>query len=401
MRATVCLLSVGAISGLISIAAERHAEACGGCFAPPSEVTTVDSHRMVISLGLEETVLWDQIVYSGDPEDFVWVLPVPSEEVSVELADSQFFARIDARTAPTIAPLSPPPRLFCPSGGVGCGAAASFDDSDAQPDPDGVTVFNEDVVGPYETVTIGAEDPEALYDWLTGNGYDVPPATLPAIDHYIEQQSVFVVMRLAPGENVQAMEPVRVRYPGYMASFPLKMVVVGAKGLLSLSLWVIAEQRYEARNYGTIAVDTDDLAWDWSTNTSNYAEVFDETVEQGGSRAWVVEYANLFDTISRPVEASDDWDIAAASVPNAYITRLRTRVLVDHIDQDLQLSPSADSSSVTNELFAPNDLNRPEDVDCDSEGGCASGTSSQTGGAASAGLIMLFGLALVLRRRKR
>lgn len=356
---------------------------------------------MVISLGLEETVLWDQIVYSGDPEDFVWVLPVPSEEVSVELADSQFFARIDARTAPTIAPLSPPPRLFCPSGGVGCGAAASFDDSDAQPDPDGVTVFNEDVVGPYETVTIGAEDPEALYDWLTGNGYDVPPATLPAIDHYIEQQSVFVVMRLAPGENVQAMEPVRVRYPGYMASFPLKMVVVGAKGLLSLSLWVIAEQRYEARNYGTIAVDTDDLAWDWSTNTSNYAEVFDETVEQGGSRAWVVEYANLFDTISRPVEASDDWDIAAASVPNAYITRLRTRVLVDHIDQDLQLSPSADSSSVTNELFAPNDLNRPEDVDCDSEGGCASGTSSQTGGAASAGLIMLFGLALVLRRRKR
>ena len=398
MRATVILLLAGATSALILVASARPAHACGGCFAPPSEVTTVDSHRMVISLGLEETILWDQIVYSGSPEDFVWVLPVPSEQVSIELADAEFFTALDRGTAPQITPLSPPPRRFCPSGGIGCGASVS-DSGDAQPDPDGVTVFDESVVGPYETVTIGAEDPEALYNWLTSNGYDVPAATLPAIEHYVEQQSVFVVLRLAPGENVNAMEPVRVRYPGYMATFPLEMVVVGAKGLLSLSLWVIAEQRYEARNYGTISIDVDDLAWDWATNTSNYAEVFDDTVEQGGSRAWVVEYADMFDTIARPFDASDDWTAAVASIPNAYITRLRTRVLVDHIDQDLELSPSADSSNVSNLLIAPNDVNRPEDVDCNAEGGCASG-SSRAGGAASAGLIMLMGLALVMRRRR-
>src|SRR5687768_2757844 len=69
--------------------------ACGGCFSPPEVITTVDSHRMVIALSTERTTLWDQIRYSGNPEDFVWVLPVPSGVAQVELADSIFFDEID------------------------------------------------------------------------------------------------------------------------------------------------------------------------------------------------------------------------------------------------------------------------------------------------------------------
>jgi hypothetical protein len=55
------------------------AAACGGCFHVPNPMgtpTAVNAHRMVIVVAPGQTILWDQIVYEGDPSDFVWVLPV-------------------------------------------------------------------------------------------------------------------------------------------------------------------------------------------------------------------------------------------------------------------------------------------------------------------------------------
>src|SRR4051812_47597712 len=74
------------LCGLLALALPARASACGGCSHP--EVTTstssgmktaqvVTDHRMVFALSLTRTTLWDQIRYSGEPEDFIWVLPVP------------------------------------------------------------------------------------------------------------------------------------------------------------------------------------------------------------------------------------------------------------------------------------------------------------------------------------
>ena len=72
------LLGPVLFAGLV-MAADK-AEACGGCFAPPETVTELDSHRMVVALSPTQTTLWDQIQYQGNPSEFVWVLPVPSEQ---------------------------------------------------------------------------------------------------------------------------------------------------------------------------------------------------------------------------------------------------------------------------------------------------------------------------------
>jgi hypothetical protein len=82
----------------------RPATACGGCFAPPETITSVDSHRMVVALSTERTTLWDQIRYTGAPEDFVWVLPVPRAVPDLEVADALFFEQLDAATAPRMVP---------------------------------------------------------------------------------------------------------------------------------------------------------------------------------------------------------------------------------------------------------------------------------------------------------
>jgi len=392
-------IAAGVISMVVAVAGERQASACGGCLSPPGEVTAVDGHRMVIALKTTETVLWDQIVYHGAPQDFAWVLPVPTSTVKIELASEAFFTELDAGTAPTIVPASPPPcsAAYAAECG-GCGGGGAAGDQGDWGSGDGVTVFDHDVVGPYETVTIGSEDPDALYAWLDLRGYAVPESAVPALQHYIDLHSVFVVLRLAPGEGVDAMQPVRVRYPGYMATFPLEMVVIGASGVLDLALWVIAEQRYQARNYGTVAVDTGQLAWDWQANRSNYQELFDAAVLAGGNRAWVVEHASPLADISFGDDAGTDPVLANASLPYAYVTRLRTRVLVDHVDQDLELAPAADASDVSSSLVATIDVN----YECPGATAAAGPPCSAGGhGAIPAPGSLLLGLAVAFALRRR
>ena len=396
-RRVGCIVLYGVLG--IAAAAPRPAQACGGCFAPSDTVTAVESHRMIISLSVDRTTLWDQIQYSGDPRDFVWVLPVPTESAVVEIADAEFFAAIDQSTAPSVRPANPVRQFCVASGGIGCGAAAADSSAGGEPPADQVTVYNQGTVGPYETATIGSDSAVALHDWLAGHGYAIPDATLPTIQYYVDRRSVFIALRLQPGQGVNAMQPVRVRYPGYMGTFPLKMVTVGAAGALSLTLWVIADQRYGARNYATTTIDARELSWDWSSNRSSYGTVFDAAIGRAGGRAWVVEAAQPLGSLYLPY--GEDLTIAQVGVSYPVVTRLRTRMLVDLLDEDLELAPAAEQAFVSADLIAPRETNRPSEPDCDggAEGACAVGVGQKAG---AAGLSLLLGtLAILLLARRR
>jgi hypothetical protein len=412
--------AVLALSLTAQVAAPRPADACGGCFSPPETVTTVDSHRMVVSLSPEKSILWDQIRYSGDPQDFVWVLPVPSADAAVEVADDLFFAELDSQTAPVInAPPLPP--LDCPPpppcGDCGDGAGGGFaQDAGGSDDDADVDVYREEVVGPYQTAIIGSDDPDALVTWLNDNGYAVPESTTPVIAHYTEQDMVFVVLRLAPDQGVAAMQPVRIEYPGFMGTFPLKMVTVGAYGSLQMTLWVIAEQRYQTVNYAGGQIDPAQLVWNFAAARSNYTDLFRQAVLDGGGRAWITQYAQ---PLSSLYVSSPEIARAEATIPYPYVTRLETDMLVDHLSSDLQLGPS-DQGSVDNFIQAESYVNdnrtcpdydndgdpdtwtdyvmRDDDSDLFFLGcpGCAAGPGSGAGAA-----LVLVALALAFRRPLR
>ena len=96
------------LTGLAAIAVTtidpRDASACGGCFVPPvqTERTVVTDHRMAFAISTQQTVLWDQIRYAGDPREFAWVLPVrPGSKI--ELSTDAWFAALDASTQPVSA----------------------------------------------------------------------------------------------------------------------------------------------------------------------------------------------------------------------------------------------------------------------------------------------------------
>ena len=140
-------------------------------------------------------------------------------------------SRRSSRSRPSRCRPPTPPRTFCPDpcGGF-LGASADRGAGADAGAPGGVTVHHQAAIGPYETATIGSEDPEALVNWLNENHYTVPDEMLPVIRHYTDQGMDFAVLRLSPNYGVNQMQPVRVTMPGLNPTFPLRMVAAGVEG---------------------------------------------------------------------------------------------------------------------------------------------------------------------------
>ena len=281
--------TMGALAGAVTVvgvlvAGERSAAACGGCFTPqpPPNITESESvitdEKMILSISMSQTTLYDQINYSGAPSSFAWVLPIKGS-VTVGLSADILFQTINSLTATTItspnANCPAPPN--CGSGGGGCGSSgsssASFSAEPAAAGDEGggsVTVTSQSQVGPYEQVQLHSTDGSALTNWLTSHGYQIPASTDPIINSYVKQGFDFLALKLVPGEGVQSMQPVRVTSQGAAPSLPLHMVAIGTGPTTGITIWVIADGRWAPSNFPTFTIADSELAWDWATSSSNY-----------------------------------------------------------------------------------------------------------------------------------
>jgi hypothetical protein len=291
------------------VAIPSDADACGGCFHPVAEsgVSVVTDHRMVFKLSKTETILWDQVRFSGNPEEFAWVLPV-RDGARVELSRDEWIAALDVSTKTTVTG----PERFCNGGGGsggsfsggGCGATTTdtasrsgFSD-DSTKDAggfvgnDGVEVLAQSVIGPYQAVTIRATGGgQGIDEWLIANGFAIPEEVRPTVDAYTAEKFDFIALRLRPGQGVSAMRPVRVVTQGADPTLPLRMVAAGVGAKVGLTLWVIAEGRYHPQNFPDGDIDYTALTWDGTLAKSNLADLQRTALASNGGRAWITEAA--------------------------------------------------------------------------------------------------------------
>jgi hypothetical protein len=371
--------------GLLA-SAEPEAHACGGCFSRPSENTVVTDHRMAFSVSPPQSVLWDQIEYSGDPSDFSWVLPVRAGAV-VQLSHDEWFEALDALTSPVI---SPPP-ANCRSGG-GCGASASFNDvpSSGSGRDNSVQVLSQSVIGPYDTVTLRSTDPNALENWLAANGYALPDTIRPTIAAYVAGGFDFIALRLAPGQGVQAMQPVRVVTAGSDATLPLRMVAAGVGADVGITLYVISEGRYQVGSpFFNALIQDSQLEWLHTQNVSNYQPLSVQIMKDNSGRTWLTEFAepsslepSSFDVSSCAYRRKSVQSYPGASVADLYLGECQC------------LTPACVPGQTTDAAGAlleaasdaPADDASADDaaVEGDGAGGDASGGDGSGGGASGA-----------------
>jgi len=402
-------LALGGVAALTAaLLASNDARACGGCFhpedQPQTETTVVTGHRMALSISTTQTVLWDQVQYSGSPSEFAWVLPV-KPGARIEVANNAWFEALDAATSTRVVP----PQLNClqqsfggDEGGSGCGcsslSAASFDSASGgsgepniAPTPPPVTVVYQGSVGPYDTVTLHANVPGSLTTWLSKNGFAVDTTIKPIIDAYTNDGFDFIALRLQPDQGIQQMRPVRVVSPGAVPVLPLRMVAAGTGANVALTLFVIGEGRWETKNFPNAVVDPKTLSWDFTTADSNYAELRQDHFTKNDGRRWLNTYAlpgSLLTNVANPTNPGAVVQYTTAASDPGGSTSNATTIAELYIRQGLSEGIKADGSCLNAFPAYANSQDLVVDV-CpnsgDGSGGGGAGGSGAGGGAPACG----------------
>jgi len=429
--------------GFLSYAPD--ALACGGCFVPPDENSQVTGHRMVMSIGMDQSTLYDQIEYSGSPESFAWVLPTKGQ-VDVGVSSDLLFNQLGFDSQVNIQ--APP--LDCPfyncgydeSAGFGTGVSASATGGGA--DGGSVEVIAQEVVGPYETVQLQASDPTALQTWLSDHGYNLPKEIEPLVGSYVEEGFNFLAVKLVPGQGVQSMQPIRITSKGSNVTLPLRMVAAGTGALTTISLYVVSEFRAETSNFPGFTIDPKNVIWNYDLERSNYTELRAEGYAASNGTAWLTESTQQYSSYGlrnqiqnvimfagpgqsgygdeyekAQAAANEDLDVLFAGMePNAvWLTRLRAELPREALGQDLKLQAATAQAEVPRFIQTTDFVGTPpacpppppgcEDLAASGGGevvisggrGCSFGTS-RFSDAAFGGVAAIAGLALAVRRRR-
>jgi hypothetical protein len=271
---------------------EREAAACGGCFQPPPPPTQTTSditdERMLLATSTKQTTLYDQIRYSGNPASFAWVLPIHGT-VEVGLSADVLFDSVDRLTATQI---TAPPQN-CPGPPASCRtyapAAAEGASGSSSGSIGSVTVTKQENVGPYATVQLHSTTPDALNKWLADNGFVIPDDVKPVVAQYVTEGFDFLAMKLLPNQGTQAMRPVRVTTGGASFSLPLRMAAIGTGASVGITIWVVADGRYQPQNFPFYRIEDKDLVWDWSVGASNYTTLRAQNEANLQNRGWEIE----------------------------------------------------------------------------------------------------------------
>ena len=397
MRRSALALGI-LIASSSALLGEREVAACGGCFRTPTETASdVTDERMLFSVSLQQTTLYDQIRYVGNPSSFAWVLPIHGT-VDVGLSADVLFDSIDALTATQIqapAPNCPVPSACQNRGGFNSSVPAAG----ASAGGGQVSVIKQENVGPYATVQLSSTDPGALEAWLKSNGYEIPADVQPVLDEYVREGFDFLAMKLQPNQGVQSMRPVRVSSPGAGNSLPLRMAAIGTGATVGISIWVVADGRYEPQNFPFFRIQDSELVWDWSAGSSNYSTLRAQHEQALGNAGWEMESSlDLAEDLVRNVvlsggqyyggggyvgptsDASQDYlpvtrsdgtiesadDVREADLtalflgmagPTVRVTRIRSDIAHAAMTKDFVLQASQDQSPLTNVRYVTAQVN--------------------------------------------
>jgi hypothetical protein len=330
-----------------NVATPAPARACGGFFCSATPVDQ-NAERIVFRVNRGGTVTAIiQIVYSGAPEDFAWILPMPS------VAELETFPQL-ALTALDLAtqPVYQPPWQCFP-------VAAAEDGAGGTPNGGGeVTVHQRAAVGPFDTVTVSSDDPRALVTWLRAEGYRITTAMEPFVDLYVDEGFFFLAMKLEPGRDTAEVAPISVTYQSTVPFIPLRLSAVAAEPEMGVIAWVLGDGRFGPANFADVTVPDDLIRFDPFAFRTNYLDVVSRRVDEAGGHGFVTEYAGSTGPLAQRFRDTfvppDNADAVAANAKvvelmesASYLTRLYTRISPEEMGLDPSFRP-VDTVDVSN-----------------------------------------------------
>lgn len=309
------------VSVITSLLLPSDAFACGGFFCNQDPIDQsgedivfrVDEERRV-------TTMHVQVAYQGSAEDFAWIVPVGSQP-TIELSTNALFQELDWRTSPSFV-LETKPIGDCDYstyyyGGYAVDFAGSASPPSAVAESSTVEVVSQEQVGPYDTVVLRAQSAEGLLDWLQANEFDLPDDLDPVLQPYVAEEAYFVALRLANNQNVGALQPLALTYPGTTPSVPIRLTSIAATEDMRLRAYVLGGARAVPSTYLHVIVN--DLAIDWFTWGSNYEQAITIAADEAGGQAFATDFSGDADIMDGALYTEGRFDIAnLANAPDAF-----------------------------------------------------------------------------------
>jgi hypothetical protein len=338
------ILSLSLLSTLAFLGARPpEAQACGGTFcdsgptAMPVDQTGESIVFWVDRSGAEPyTEAHIQIQYEGDAEDFAWIIPVTA--VPEVLVGSQaLFDNMLASTVPLFT-INTTSIGDCNSFGIGCAASietaggdalngfstgGTFGGEDGGDTNGGPDILDRGLAGAFEYVTLTGDSVQEIVDWLDVAGYAQDPDAPPILEEYLQDDFVFVAVKLKGGADVDEIHPLAIRYAGIEPCIPIKLTRIAAVDDMKIRALFLGESRVAPTNWPHVEVNLSQFDW-VNGPATNYDQVVGAAIDEAGGRAFVTEYAGTDDIISTTGIFESTWNAAAFEdiAPEAVVDEL-------------------------------------------------------------------------------
>ena len=265
------------------------AHACGGFFCQNLPINQAGEQIVFRQEGSTVTAMI-RILYSGDAEDFSWVVPVPNMP-DLSVGSDQFFDQLDLATRPQFILDRQGQECFV---NIPLASVDAVDDSGAVAESsDGLVTVIDQVVGPFDVQTLQSDDPGALADWLAENDYDLTDRGEELIAPYIDEGMQFVAVKLRSGQSTGSIKPLIMSYQSETPVIPIRLTAVAAQEDMGVLVWVVADARAVPDNYLHVIPNYGRL--NWFTGPFNayasYQALVTAAMEEAGGQGFATDYA--------------------------------------------------------------------------------------------------------------
>jgi MYXO-CTERM domain-containing protein len=196
------------------------------------------------------------------------------------------------------------------TGGDEAGETGDVPNGDGDGDPGNPEVLFQDTVGSFEIAVLDGGTIEGVMQWLGDNGYQQDPAAEPILAYYLENEFLFVALKLANAPGVDEIHPIVIRYAGTEPCVPIRLTQIAAQEDMDIRAFFLGQARTVPINYKHVLVNP--LKIDWFNFASNYKEVISMAVDaqMANGNAFVTEYAGPSNVIQTSTFYDPNWDSA-------------------------------------------------------------------------------------------
>ena len=291
-------LSAGFTLGLavITTTVPTASHACGGFFCTTVPINQAAEQILFRQQGDTVTAMV-RIQYSGNAEDFSWVVPVPdTPEISV--GSDLTFNDLDRATQPLFAlqqegNVCSQDQITLPP------VFAVADTAESSPAESGVVVEEELTVGPFDIDIVSSDNPDDLAIWLADNDYLITDRGSELIAPYVNEGMKFVAVRLRSGETSGSIQPIILKYASERPAVPIRLTAVAAEDDMGVLVWVVNDQEGRAIPENYLHVIPNYTRLDWFNGTFNaygsYQSLVTDAMNESGGQGFATDFAGTID----------------------------------------------------------------------------------------------------------